>query len=394
MKNMRKMKPLRYLFLILLGSLLASCLLGPQSKRGSVVDNELREGVIYDSKGHPAANARVRVYAVGYLPDSLADTGKGSSGSYYSTHTDEKGSYRIGALAAGEYNILADLGGEYGMQDSVFLDTVTANVPPDTLDAPGALSGVVRMQPDHDPRFAIVQVLGTYNYANVDEEGRFRIPVLAGGKYTLKISTSLSDYVALYKSITILPGKMDSLDTLDLPYLGIPVVQGLAATFDTLHSIVKLSWRSAKYRDFAEYRVFRDAYPALSVSSDAIGITQDTVYLDSLAKIPGNPFSSPSASDALSFEYRVRIRSKSDHDGQIYGKIRINTPPRRLVTTNIRLQLKTTKWDSARQVDSVAVALSLSNPTRKLVRLTWSIGSAADTAGTDSLGGCSRRNGH
>ncbi|MEO7425790.1 MAG: putative Ig domain-containing protein, partial [Fibrobacteria bacterium] len=372
-------------------TLLASCLLGTQSKRGSVVDNELRVGTIYAANGDPAANARVRVYPVGHLPDTVADTA-GSAGNQdvYATRTDGKGQYKIGELPQGEYNILADQAGQYAIQDSVYLDEKTATLASDTLDEPGSLVGVVGMQPNHDPRFALVQVLGTYNYANVDAFGRFTLAALAEGKYTLRVFTSLTDYNTLFKSITILAGKQDTLrDTLVLPYLGIPVVTGLKATFDTLHSIVSLSWDSAAYRDFSQYQVYRDAQPVLDATKIPVGTTTDTTFHDNLVGILGGGGSAPITTPAT-YEYRIRIKSKSDQIGLSYGNAAIRTPPPTLVQTDIALQVKSIKWDSIIQADSIEVSATLRNPTRKLVSLVWTVGAGADSVrnslAMDSLG--------
>ena len=121
--------------------LLTSCLVGPQSKRGSVVDNELVVGFIYTASGDPAVNARVRIIPVGHIPDT---SGAGED-SLESTLTNASGEYAVGSLPEGEYNILADLTGQYAIQDSVYLSGSAKSIPGDTLDLPGSVSGRVEV---------------------------------------------------------------------------------------------------------------------------------------------------------------------------------------------------------------------------------------------------------
>src|SRR4051812_33961383 len=94
---------------------LASCIISPQSKRGTVVGNEARAGFVYKSDGTPAAAARIRVYPVDHVPDSagVAD----SASRDYSTTADKDGRYELPVLPEGEYNILSELAGEYAIQD-------------------------------------------------------------------------------------------------------------------------------------------------------------------------------------------------------------------------------------------------------------------------------------
>jgi Kelch motif/Putative Ig domain len=387
MKKINRFKQLLSFGLILgLTACLTSCILGPQSKRGTVVDNELRVGEIFLAGGRPAANARVRVIPVGYIPDTLADPIKDASGQISILNTDATGKYVVDSLPDGEYNILADLAGQYAFQDSVILNSKTRMIAADTLDEPGSLAGIVTLQPNHDPRSAIVQVLGTNIYSNVDAQGHFRLMALGGGRYTLRVLTSEAKYSPLLRSITIEAGKKDTLkDTLRLPFFGIPVVQGLRAVFDTAKSIVTLNWNSTDYRDFSEYRIYRDESPALTLSQVPIGSSTDTFFQDSLINV--YPFlANDSAVQGKKFEYRIRIWNKSDDFGLTYGNVKIAAAPKSQVATLCTLKVEKVQWDSIHQTDSVTVNVKASNLTRNLTRFSWAAGSQTLMA-TENLSG-------
>lgn len=364
-------------------TILAGCITGDRSAgRGTIVDNELRTGFIYLSDGSPAVNARIRVYPVDYAPDSSAIP-KTAAGSYFATRTDERGGYHLDSLSSGEYNILAESEGRYSMQDSVYLSVRTDSVPSDTLDEPGSVSGVVVLQPQDDPQSVLVQALGTNSYTNVDGDGRFTLHNLGAGRYTLRVSTTYADYNSLIVPARVRTGKADTLpDSLFLPFTGIPVVQGLRASYDTLTGVVTLSWNRVKYRSFSEYQIFRDRSPALSLSDRAIASTQDTVFRD--AWDIRTEFADMSYAK---WEYRVRVMSLTDHIGPAYGKMVVDVVDPARITTQINPFVAKVHWDSSSQKDVYRVVARLTNAGRGIESLSWAMGAPDDSGAFRSLDG-------
>lgn len=346
---------------------LGGCIM--EAKRGSVIDNETRVGKILLADGSPAINARVRVFPVDHLPDSSL-LAKVSTIPGYSTRTDSKGRYRIDSLPRGEYNILGELEGEYSFQDSVYLSESTGSLSTDTLEEPGSLRGVVGLQPQHDPRTVTVQALGTNSYSNVDENGRFHLLKLGRGEYTLRVVTTLDDYTALVLSAKVGADRNDSLqDTLRLPFTGIPVVDGLRASYDTLRQTVHLSWNPVKYRNLSGYLVYRDPVGSVGLSSTPI------------ARITENSFSDPMLPSSLigipvedrRFEYRVRALSKTGDPGDAFLTVEVNAVSFLWVKAKVRFEVRRSVWNPETRSDSVLVLAIMSNPTRRLVDILWDV---------------------
>jgi len=379
------MRNARILTLTLGVGLLTSCLYDSrEAKRGSVVDNEIRVGRLRLADGSPAVNARVRIYPVDHRPDTAA-----APGEVFSGQTDSVGEYIFDSLPKGVYNVLGQLDSEYSYQDSLYITSTTDSVPTGILDKPGSISGIVGMQPNHDPRTALVQILGTDHYTNVDEKGRFKLSNLAEGAYTLRLTTTEPQYTALIVGIKIRVGEDDSLaDTLKLIYTGIPVVTGLTATYDTLRGIVQLAWNPVTYRDLSEYQVFRDFAGTLELSKIPVGLTDDTLFEDTLMRFAdGKGIFGPEDSAGSRLEYRVRVKNKSDISGLAYGKLGVEAAGPAQVRTRMQIQVDTLVWNAATQVDSFYMSARLANPTRGLEEVSWSIGSPSAVVKTRKLAG-------
>ncbi len=359
---------------------LSACIFEDQANRGSIVDNELRVGRIYLLDGTGASDAMVRVFHVDHIPES-ADPA-------YTTRTDSGGRYVLDSLPAGEYNILAELDGQFAFQDSVYVSAQTDSISPDTLDEPGTVAGIVGMQPNHDPGSVTVQVLGTDNYANVESSGRFRLKGLAAGKYTLRLLTTVPEYTPLFVGLDVASGRSDSLeDTLRLPYTGIPVVVGLRASYDTLRGVVHLAWNKVEYRDFSEYLVFRDTGLSLTLSQQPIARVQGTAFSDTVRRPSATALFAPGDTIDRRLEYRIRVRNLSDQVGLGYGNLPVTAASLASVRTAIALETVATTWDPDREADSTVVGVSLANRTRPLAGITWALGRKDSVVATRKLGG-------
>ncbi|MDB5104007.1 MAG: Kelch repeat-containing protein precursor [Fibrobacteres bacterium] len=387
----------RWCALLFWATLSVSCLFDHQAKRDSEMENEVRVGTLFLEQGGPAVHARVRVYEVSHIPDSAGTPRDSSANDFiYSTTTDANGRYQVVALPKGEYNLLADLDGNVSYRDSVLISDRTGILANDTLDRPGSLRGVIRLQPDHDPRSATVQVLGTDHYANVDAEGRFRLRGLARGVYSLRILVNRPEYTALFTSARVRTGSDDTLpDTLSPAYTGIPVVTGMNASYDTLRGVVRLTWRPVEYRDLSDYLVYRDPSLSLDPSATPIGKASDTVFLDTLYLPSRTGLFDPEDGLDRVMSYRVRVRNKSVQVGLAYGSRDVDIAAPAKVRTSMEFRTGKSRWDSSKLGDSVTVMVKLGNPGRGLTRIAWFIGDslnpgpvrdlAADKTVSDSI---------
>jgi hypothetical protein len=204
---------------------ISGCITDRRSNRGTVVDNELRVGVLYLADGSPAVQARVRVFPVDHVPDTAALPNLAPA--IFSTRTDAQGRYQVDSLPEGEYNIVGEYEGVSSYQDSVLIRASTDSIPADTLDKPASLSGIVELQPQDDPRTVVVQVMGTNSYANIGADGRFTLDDLARGRYTIRLVTTAEEYTPLLTTFRLAAGEKAAFaDTLGLIYTGIPIVRG------------------------------------------------------------------------------------------------------------------------------------------------------------------------
>ncbi len=360
--------PHKLKLLSFIGLLLTACLFQTQpqeANRGSVVDNEIANGNLFLADGKPAISARVRVFPINQIPDS---TTKG-----FSTFTDSLGRYNLDSLPEGKYNILGEKDGAYSYLDSIEVSNKNS-IPSDTLKAPGSVVGIVGLQPNHDPRTVTVQILGTYKFSNVDAIGKFHFENLAGGIYSLRVITTLPDYTPLYTSLEVKSAKRDSLaDTLKIPYTGIPVVQGLRATYDTLLAVVRLSWDPVVFRDFSQYAVFRDFARTTKLSDQPVDFSDGAAYADTLVGTAGKSIFQLTDTNVVDLEYRVRVQNKSDSLGVAYGKLRVRAAGPGMVRTKFAIGLREVTWDPVQAADTLSLLANLDNPTRGLREIAWMV---------------------
>jgi hypothetical protein len=320
------------------------------------------EAMICNPDGTPAEGASIKIFEV-------ADTTKTP---VVEEITDKNGRFNLDGLAKGTYNVYAEKDELVAFQDSINVLEDTIIIKDDTLETPIDLSGIVGLQPNHDPRTVTVQVLGTDIYSNVNEDGYFTLSRMAKGDFTLKLSTTLQNYTTTYGNLTIDVDTPDTLsDTLWLIYTGIPVGEGLTATYDTLNGVVTLSWNSTKYRDFQDYLIYRDCFDSLNMSSTPITFTDDTVFQDTI-------FNKSSASGSFSFsdtndyhfKYRVSVRNNSQEEGLSYKYCEVYTASPAKVATEISVEsyhmAKAILTSSSSINDSIQFIINLSNQTREL----------------------------
>lgn len=282
---------------------------------GSEIPNEL-SGMVVDTEGRPQVDAAVSLYRSDAIP-SVAGSGPAAT-----ARTDGSGRYRFDDLAKGRYNLLAEKAGARAYRDSLAV-TGSQDLGADTLTAPGALAGRVQLVAPDSPRLALVQVLGTYIFVNVDSAGHFLITDLAEGRYRIRVfvaDTTL--YVPEYRLVTIRSGRTDTLpETLEPYYLGPPRLTGLRAEA-LADGTIRMTWNRARSRLPFNYAVFREAMDAAGGNGNALAYhLTDTVYIDTVySRTPRPcPFGFPPGSEAYNgqypwedttaygFRYRVRL---------------------------------------------------------------------------------------
>jgi hypothetical protein len=230
--------------------------------------SETATGVrLYLPSGAPAANARVQVFAVG-------DTGNLPVAQAF---TDAKGVLAFDAPAKGRYNlVIRHPGGTSLLEDSLVSNGTSMPAWSDTLRAAGGVKGRVRVQPKDSPRIAWVHLLGSGIYANVDDSGGFAFGDVAPGRYTIEAVARDSTYTPTFRSARIWSDSTLDLGTIDLVYTGLPLVTGLAASYDTMAGTVTLHWNRSTDARVAAYAVY-DGDVNSPYQAETVRTTNDTV---------------------------------------------------------------------------------------------------------------------
>jgi hypothetical protein len=301
------------------------------SDSGTEIPNEL-VGKEYIA-GQSAADAEIKLIPVGYLPGS--DSGKG----ILRARTNAEGTFAVRIAVPGLYNIAVAKDDLRSFRDSVSLTGEGQDLGADTLGFPGSLTGRIALQPQHDPRTATVQVLGTTLFVNVGADGSFRLGDLGAGQYRLKLSSIAAGYAPLFNEFSIRIGRNDTLaDTLRPFYSGIPVVLGLKAAAAP-RGVINLAWHKSSFAKLDYYLVYRDLASAILPSTEPIAKTRDTAFADTLYSLTPKPGQFPYLdSAAYAFHYRVKILDQSDSTGPSFGGAdAVTIPPSR--------QFATGKWE-------------------------------------------------
>lgn len=273
-------------------------------------------GMLFNSDGSPAENAKVMFITVDHNPISYIRENLAIADSAV---TDSNGNYSIDFLPEGYYNILGE--GESGLSynDSVYIsDDNTNDTISDTLKAPGTLRGVVRLQPGDNSMTVLVLVMGTYVWtAPIDSIGNFALENMAEGTYNVRFFPALDTYDPLNISLSII-SEVDSMlpDTIRLNFTGIPIPTGLTVNYDTLTQIVTLSWDKADTTLVKGYNIYRKHSDSAFVKINITTVI-DTVYIDS------------NAQQNQTYDYRLKAVDMNDDEGEKYSEsvsIEITTP--------------------------------------------------------------------
>lgn len=318
-------------FLAVVFTLLAACLHGCIG--GTEIPDEIKsevKGTVVVVGSGPAAGIAVKLVPIAYRPGDLAKPDS-SRPAIYSAMTVADGHFSIQGVDSGKYNVLASKDGLYSFRDSVSLTGKAQALGVDTLRLPGSLRGVVGLQPQHDMRTAMVEVIGTQVYVNVAVDGAFLLPPMGEGEYRLRVSSTIEGYTPLFADIRMQSAASDLVpDTLRPFYSGIPVVTGLAAAPGP-DGIIRLSWKRPDYPQVQAYLVYRDSAGFTLPSDTPLRRVEDTVFADTLFSKTPHPGQIPWL-DSLSrgYSYRVRVMSLTGEIGPSFGSATaVIAPPER-----------------------------------------------------------------
>jgi hypothetical protein len=269
-------------------------------------------GILYQPDGKtPAVGVNVHIRP----RKSLADTSGAGLGKRLATMaatdsvvTDSAGRFAFDTtIDTGTYVITSASGNNAVLIDSVTVKNkaTTDTLAPDTLKPAGALKGIIKLSEGGDPRKVFVLAFGIDRFARVNADGSFKFSSLAEAKYDLRLISSLDNYGVLDTvGVPVRSADTTNLDTINLPFTGIPTPKGLTISYDTLKQIVTLTWSKADTALVKSYNVYRR-----NVDSNTVAVrinaspVADTVYSDSTGV------------QGTTYEYMVAAVNKSATEG-------------------------------------------------------------------------------
>jgi hypothetical protein len=307
MKNMKYVGVASVCFLFCL----ITCSPNKVSGNGSQTPNAV-VGVLYQPGGKtPAAGVRVHIRPKKTLADT-SGTGlpkrTATLAATDSVVTDSAGRYAFDStLDTGTYVVEAASGNNTVLIDSVAVlnKSATDTLAPDTLKPAGALKGVIKLSENGDPRKVFVLAFGIDRFAHVNIDGSFKFSNLAEARYDLRFVSGLDNYgVFDTLSVSVSSADTTNLDTISLPFTGIPTPKNVTISYDTLKQIVTLSWSKADTALVKSYNVYRR-----NVDSNTVPVrinaspVADTVYSDTTGM------------QGTTYEYMVASVNKSTTEG-------------------------------------------------------------------------------
>ncbi len=319
--------------------------------------------IIYDEDGMgPAAGAIVKIY----------ETGSAANDPVSVRMTDANGGFSIEDLPTGIYNIQAEKDSFLSFQDSVIVATTMTTLKNDTLKCPASLAGTVLIKPDHDPRTVSLHLVGTgRSFVVTDINGDFLMTGLAGGNYTVRISSSIPEYVQVDRAVTVAACSRNSLsDTIRLRSLGVPVVSGIQVFEDTATGTIRLLWEKTSHRDMLDYLLYREKCESKDFIHDPLRVTRDTFFIDSIyAALPADL--SDSAERCL--RYWIAVRTNGQEIGTAYRYTEWRLAPKSYIMTSLSHGVGNAarECDSASVNDTIFPYVKAWNRTRPLKSVSW-----------------------
>ncbi|MDD5675660.1 MAG: carboxypeptidase-like regulatory domain-containing protein, partial [Chitinivibrionales bacterium] len=293
----------------------------PLTGNGSQTKNAFH-GTLYEPDGKtPAAHAAVLVRRKNSLANVPAVSLSKILGDTASVFTDKNGEFFIDSVDTGTYTIQGnDNNGNYVLIDSVkktASDSLALELGADTLKPAGAMRGIVVLSQGGDPASVYVLAFGIDRFTTVNADGSFLFPNLARGNYHVRLITGLKDYGALdTQNIRVNSGDTTNLNTLRMPFTGIPTPGNLGAAYDTLRQQVVLSWNRADTALVRGYNIFR------SIDNGYFTLINKTTVKDTFfrTEIQNGDFAATAA-----YSYRVACLDSSGNEGKNSGSVTVKT---------------------------------------------------------------------
>jgi len=283
-----------------------------------------------------------------------------------SVTTDRNGAFAIDTIDTGTYIIE----GNDGANNVVLIDSIkvkspdsTKNLGADTLLPAGVVKGVIKLTEGGDPRKVFVLAFGLDRFALPDANGNFTFPMLAKGNYSLRFLPSLENYGVLDTTgIPVSSGDTTNLDTIVLPFKGIPSPKNLVVSYDTLKQTVLLSWVKADTSLINGYNIYRADNKQNFKRISQTPVPKTTmVYYDSGAIVGGI------------CEYRIVSINASGNESPMSGTPgdTVKIIPSSQVITKLNWTVSNVVSGMASINDTIKFRLNYQNPTRKISRIDW-----------------------
>jgi hypothetical protein len=225
---------------------------------GSEIGHSRVMGSLYEPCGRKiAVNADVRLRPASVVADTSglsgvdAGTGKTDANGLYFFNNIDTGLYVVEGFDSADNRVLIQ-GVHLAAIDSLKV------LGPDTLKPAGAIRGKIILSEGGDPRKVLVFCFGIDRFARVNLDGTFLFPDFARGTYTLRVLPLLAEYGVLDTSnIGVRSSDTTVLDSIVLPFTGIPTPKNVTVSYDTLRQIVTLRWSRADTNLVKGYNVYR-----------------------------------------------------------------------------------------------------------------------------------------
>jgi alpha-tubulin suppressor-like RCC1 family protein len=194
---------------------------------------------------------------------------------------------------------------------------------------------------------------------------------LAQGNYTLRVSSTIPEYIQIDRSIyvsacshTILP------DTIRLRSLGVPIVSGIQVFEDTAVGTIKLIWEKTSHRDMLDYLLYREQCEAKDFVHEPLRVTHDTFSIDSIyVPLPAD------LSDTVErcLRYWIAVRTNGQEIGTAYKYTEWRLAPKSYIMTSLSHGMKNflRECDSASANDTIFASVKAWNRTRPLRSVCW-----------------------
>lgn len=339
--------PLRLRFILLVIIALLYCTSDKIAGNASESGNPTISGAIYNAHGQSAAvNALVVIRAkrtiAGYI-----DNGTQNVTQPESTYTDTHGFFGFDSnVTPGMYVIEASQGDYSVLIDSIVVISKenTVNLPPDTLEATGAIHGIVKLSESDDPRKTVVSAYGFDRSAMVGADGSFSFEHLPAGNYHLLIWSAYDNYGVIDTvNIIVEPSTVTDMGIINMPYNGIATVTRPLAQYDTLLQQVELRWQRPQTGTAAFFNVYRrtlDPASAVFTQLNAFALA-DTQFTDTICE------------QDKTYEYRITALDKDMNEGKRSAGLSV-----KIALYNIKPFNVSADYDTSRQ----AITLHWTSP--------------------------------